>query len=148
MGIIDQAVLLKSYLTLFWNFQKIGWFWIDSDAEGCGSILIPNCIILITWVWPMVPGFNITLKLFQIRPIIQEVFKLEHLIAGYEAMEKGNLSGKIVVDHTNWIKIISLHYFNVLLFDYCNSLETIEWTLLQIEIETQTTQTLQIRKFK
>ena len=49
----------------------------------------------------LVPGFNITLKLFQIRPIIQEVFKLEHLIAGYEAMEKGNLSGKIVVDHSN-----------------------------------------------
>jgi len=37
----------------------------------------------------------------KIRPIIQEVFKLEHLIAGYEAMEKGNLSGKIVVDHSN-----------------------------------------------
>merc|ERR1712223_526153 len=37
----------------------------------------------------------------KIRPIIQEVFKLEHLIAGYEAVEKGNLNGKIVVDHKN-----------------------------------------------
>lgn len=37
----------------------------------------------------------------KINPIIQEVYKLEHLVAGYEAMERGNLSGKIVVDHTN-----------------------------------------------
>lgn len=37
----------------------------------------------------------------KICPIIQEVFKLEHLVAGYEAVEKGNLNGKIVVDHKN-----------------------------------------------
>ena len=67
--------------------------------NGCGSIISPNYMNLNNM--SLVQGFNITLKLFQIRPIIQEVFKLEHLIAGYEAMEKGNLSGKIVVDHSN-----------------------------------------------
>ena len=37
---------------------------------------------------------------FQIKPVIQEVFKLEHLPAAYEELNKGSTRGKIVVDHS------------------------------------------------
>ena len=37
----------------------------------------------------------------KIKSVIQEEFKLEHLPAAYEMVEKGNLRGKVVVNHVN-----------------------------------------------
>ena len=36
----------------------------------------------------------------KVKAVVQEVFKLDHLPAAYEKVAKGNLNGKIVVDHS------------------------------------------------
>ena len=39
-------------------------------------------------------------RFFQVRPIIQEEYKLDHLPAAYETVDKGNLRGKVVIRHS------------------------------------------------